>query len=75
LPSLPGAGRRTWPKPKAKAKAAAAVTDALDDGIAADVEQRWELLGALGFTKGRVLNKTLLLTELTARQNCYCFKG
>jgi len=36
LPSLPGAGRRTWPKPKAKAKAAAAVTDALDDGIAAD---------------------------------------
>jgi len=42
LPSLPGAGRRTWPKPKAKAKAAAAVTDALDDGIAADAEKRWQ---------------------------------
>jgi len=43
LPSLLGAGRRTWPKSKAKAKAAAAVTDALDDGIGADAEWRWQI--------------------------------
>jgi len=61
LPSLLGAGRRTWPKSKAKAKAAAAVTDALDDGIGADAEQRWQTTWYTGFTKGHVLIKTLLL--------------
>jgi len=36
-------------------------SDALDDGIGADAEQRWQTTWYTGFTKGHVLIKTLLL--------------